>query len=151
MALEKIHAGIILAVGMTGLLMTVLATSLLTASQQIPNAGIVKALGVGVYEDAACSKNVTSINWGVIDPGTTASFLVYIRNEGNTRMKLNMTTLNWNPSKAAQYISLSWNRENYILNSMTTVQANLTLSVASNIEEVTTFLFDIIITGIEYP
>jgi len=150
MAMQKFHAGIILAIGMTGFLMTVLATGLLTAYQQIPNAGIVKAVGVGVYEDVGCSKNVTSIDWGIIEPGEMVDFLVYVRNEGNTPITLNMTTLNWDPPQAAQYISLSWNRENHILEPMSTVQANLTLSVASNIE-VTNFRFDIIITGIEHP
>jgi hypothetical protein len=151
MAMQKIHAGIILAIGIAGLVMTVLATSLLTAYQQIPNTGTVKAVGVGVYEDVGCSKNVTSIDWGIIETGAVVNFLVYVRNEGNTRITLNITTLNWDPPQAAQYISLSWNRENHMLEPMSKVQANLTLSVASNIEEITSFRFDIIITGIEHP
>ncbi len=149
--MQKIHAGIVLTIGIAGLAMTVLATSLLTAYQQIPNTGTVKAVGVGVYEDVGCSKNVTSIDWGIIEPGAVVNFLVYVRNEGNTRIKLNITTLNWDPPQAAQYISLSWNRENHILEPMSKVQANLTLSVASNIEEITSFRFDIIVTGIEHP
>ena len=74
-----------------------------------------------------------------------------MRNEGNTPITLNMTTLNWDPPQAAQYLSLSWNRENHILEPMSKVQANLTFSVASNIEGITSFSFEIIITGIEHP
>jgi hypothetical protein len=151
MTMQKFHVGIILTIGAAGLVMTVLATSLLTAYQQIPNTGTVKAVGVGVYKDVGCSQNVTSIDWGMIEPGAIVDFIVYVRNEGNTRITSNMTTLNWDPPQAAQYMSLSWNRENYLLEPMSKVQANLTLLVASNIEGITSFRFDIIITGIEHP
>ena len=53
--MQKFHAGVILTVGITGFLMTALATGLLTAYQQIPNAGTIKAVGVGAYEDVSCS------------------------------------------------------------------------------------------------
>jgi hypothetical protein len=106
--------------------------------------------GGGVYEDFECSKNVTSINWGMLEPGDTVNFLIYIRNEGNTRLMLNMTTVNWDPTQASQYITLSWNREGHVLNPNSVVQANLTLSTSSNIIDVTNFSFDIIIIGTEH-
>lgn len=149
MTMQKFQAGIILTIGIVGLVTSVLAASLLTAYQQIPNAGIVKAVGVGVYEDFECSKNVTSINWGMLEPSATVNFLIYIRNEGNTHLMLNMTTVNWDPTQASQYITLSWNREGHVLNPNSVVQANLTLSISSNIIDVTNFCFDIIIIGTE--
>ena len=63
---------------------------------------------------------------------------------------LGMTAGNWNPASASSYITLSWNRENYLLNSGSVVQAVLTLSVSSGVSGVTNFSFDIIITGIEH-
>ncbi|MBS7632889.1 hypothetical protein KEJ15_04615 [Candidatus Bathyarchaeota archaeon] len=149
MAMQKMQVGIVLIVGIVGVAATVLAATLLTAYQQINNTGIVKAIGVGVYEDAGCTKNVTSINWGVLYPDTNASFTVYIKNEGNIPMTLNMTISNWNPTQAAQYITLNWNREDYVLGAKSVIQANLNLSVSPNIAEITNFQFDIIIIGIE--
>jgi hypothetical protein len=149
MAMRKVHAGMILTIGITGIVMSVLATSLLTAYQRIPNAGIVKAVGVGVYEDIECSRNVTSIDWGILEPGAIANVTIYIKNEGNTPVMLNMTINNWDPIESSQYVNLSWNREGYVLNPKSVVPAILTLSVSSNITNVTNFSFDIIIIGTE--
>jgi hypothetical protein len=150
MAMQKFQAGIILTIGITGLVIGVLAASLLTVYQRIPNLGIVKAVGVGVYEDSECSKNVTSINWGTLEPGDTVNFRVYIKNEGSTGLMLNMTTVNWDPTQASEHITLNWNREGHILDPNSVVQASLTLSTSSDISDVTNFSFDIIIMGTEH-
>ncbi|MDH7564242.1 MAG: hypothetical protein QHH24_05095 [Candidatus Bathyarchaeota archaeon] len=147
--MQKMQIGIVLIVGIVGVAATVLATTLLTAYQQINNTGIVKAVGVGVYEDAGCTKNVTSISWGILYPDTNANFTVYIKNEGNIPITLNMTISNWNPTQTSQYITLSWNREDYVLTAKSVIQARLNLSVSPNVSEITTFRFDIIIIGIE--
>jgi hypothetical protein len=149
MAMQRIGVGVIFAIAMTGIVVSVLAASLLMAYQRVPNAGNVKAVGVGVYRDSDCTSNVTSIDWGFLEPGATANVTVYIKNEGNIPVVLNMATDNWYPTSASDKITLSWNRESYVLNSGS-VQAVLTLSVSPNIEGVTSFSFDIIITGTEH-
>lgn len=148
MSMRKIHVGVILAVAVTVIVVSVLAASLLSAYQKVPNAGDVKAVGVGVYWDSDCTSNVTSINWGFLEPGTTADVTVYIKNEGNIAVVLSMTTDNWDPTSASDHITLSWNRESHVLNSGS-VQAVLTLSVSPEINDVTSFSFDITITGTE--
>jgi len=149
MAMQKIRVGAVLAIGATAIVIIVLATSLLTAYQRIPNAGKVKAVGVGVYSDDACTSNVTFINWFFLEPGAIANRTVYIKNEGNMPVVLNMTTDNWSTGAYGK-ITLIWNRESYILDPTSVVQAVLTLSVSPNISGVTNFNFDIIITGTEH-
>jgi hypothetical protein len=146
--MEKIHVAAISAVASTLIVVSVLAASLLTAYQRIPNGGNVKAVGVGVYWDSPCTSNVTLIDWGVVVPGSTANRTVYVKNVGNTPETLNMTTANWS-SGAYGNITLSWNDESYVLDHQSVVPAVLTLSVSSNISGVTSFSFDIIITGTE--
>jgi len=148
MTTQKTHVGAILAVLMTGIVVSVLATSLLMGYQSIPNAGNVKAVGVGVYWDSGCTDNVTSINWGFLEPGTTANVTVYINNEGNIPVILSTTTDSWDPTSASAHIALSWNREGHVLDPGS-VQAILTLSVSSNISGITGFSFDVIIAGTE--
>jgi len=150
MAMQKVHVGAILAVAATIIVVSVLAASLLAAYQRIPNTGNVKKVGVGVYWDEACTVNVTSIDWGFLEPGATANVTVYIQNEGTMSVMLNMTTDNWNPALAQNYITLNWNQEGNVLNSGDVLQAVLTLSVSSDISGVTNFTFDITITGTEY-
>jgi len=151
MAMQKVHVGVILAVVMTVTVVSVLAATLLTAYQRVPNAGNVRAVGVGVYWDSDCTNNVTDINWEFLEPGETASKTVYIKNKGSIPVVLNMTTDNWDPTSASDNITLSWNREGYVLNTtVPVVQTVLTLSVSSDISGVTNFSFDIIITGTEH-
>jgi hypothetical protein len=149
MAMQRISMGTILAVAVTATFMSVLAASLLAVNQRIPNAGNVKAVGVGVYWNSNGTSNVTSIDWGFLEPGATANKTVYIKNEGNTRVILNMTTSNWSTGAYGK-ITLIWDREGYLLDPSAIVPTVLTLSVSSNITGVTSFSFDIIITGTEY-
>jgi hypothetical protein len=147
--MEKIHVAVISVVAATLIVVSVLAVSLLTAYQTIPNAGNVKAVGVGVYWDSPCTTNVTSIDWGFLVPGSTANKTVYIKNVGNTRESLNMTTASWSTG-AYGNITLSWNDESYVLDPQSVVPAVFTLSVSSGISGVTSFSFDIILTGTEH-
>ncbi|MCK4433977.1 hypothetical protein KAU92_00700 [Candidatus Bathyarchaeota archaeon] len=151
MSMQKIHVGVILTIATIGIVVSVLATSLLVAYQGFPNAGNVRAVGVGVYWDNACTSNVTDIDWQFLEPGDTANKTVFIKNGGTLPLVLTMTTDNWNPTTASDYITLSWDRENYVLNTTApVVQAVLTLSVSSDISGVGAFSFDITITGTEY-
>jgi len=151
MAMQRIGVGVILAIAMTGIVVSVLAASLLMAYQSVPNTGAVKSVGVGVFWDDLCTSNVTSINWGPLEPGATANVTVYIQNKGSVPLVLNMITDNWYPDSASDYVMLTWNREGYILNTKTpVVEAVLTLSILPNVTEFTNFSFDIIIAGTEY-
>jgi hypothetical protein len=148
MAMQKISMGAVLAIAILGTVATVLGA--FVATRTISNVGSMKAIGVGVYWDSGCTNAVSSIDWGSLEPGVTKNFTIYVRNEGNVQLKLSMTTSNWNPASASSYMTLSWNRENYVLAAGSVVSAVLTLSVSSSISEITSFSFDIIIAGTEY-
>ena len=145
--LQKVHVSI-LAVAILATVST-LVFGLLSASTTISNTGNVKAVGVGVYWDSGCSQEVSLIEWGSLDPGETSSVTVYVRNEGNVAVVLNMTTENWAPTLASSYITLDWDREGHVLSPGESVQTVLTLSVSSSITGITSFSFDIVITGTE--
>jgi hypothetical protein len=152
METQKINASIILAIALTGIIVSALAASLLTDLQRVPNQASVKAVRVGVYSDSACTNNLTSINWGLLTPETSYTKDVWIKNIGNTRIMLNMTTEGWNPSYANNYITLGWDREGQLLNATQSFKAVLTLSVSTDITStnITDFSFTIVITGTEY-
>jgi hypothetical protein len=149
MAMQKISMGAVLAIAILGTVATVFGA--FVATRTISNVGSMKAIGVGVYWDSGCTNAVSSIDWGSLEPGVTKNFTIYVRNEGNVQLKLSMTTSNWNPASASSYMTLSWNRENHVLAAGSVVSAVLTLSVSSSISGVTSFSFDIIIAGTEYP
>jgi hypothetical protein len=140
-----------MAVVATVIATSALASALLMASQRITNNGNVdvKAVGVGVYWNSGCTNNVTSIDWGSLEPGEAVDRTVYVKNSGNVPLTLGMTTENWNPSSAADDISFMWNREAYVLPADGVIQAVLTLTISSDIQGTTSFSFDIIVTGTE--
>ena len=150
MAMQKITMGTVLAIAVVGVVVSALAAGLLVANQSIYNTGNVKAVGVGVYWDSSCTNEVSSISWGNLDPGETKDVTIYVKSEGTMAVTLSMTTDNWNPAPASSNMTLGWNREDHVLNAGSVVQAVLTLSVSSDISEVTNFSFYIIITGTEY-
>jgi len=148
MAMQKATLSAVLAIAVAGMVAT--AVGALVATRTISNVGNLQAIGVGVYWDSSCSNAVTSIDWGALDPGASKQFTIYVKNEGSVSVKLSMTVGNWNPSSASSYITLSWNRENSVLTAGSVVSAVLTLSVSSSVSGVTSFSFDITISGTQY-
>ncbi|MGD8565343.1 MAG: hypothetical protein PVF96_03240 [Candidatus Bathyarchaeota archaeon] len=149
MALERISLGAVLAVAMTTVVVGVLASTLLSSYQRVPNFGDVRAVGVGVYWNRECTDNVTSIDWGYVEPGTSANVTVYVKNEGTIPVVLTMDLEEWDPTSAQTYLDVSWNRENRVLETGYT-SAVITLSVSPEVNGFSSFTFDIVIKGTEY-
>lgn len=103
--------------------------------------------GLGVYSDSWCTKELTAIPWGTLEPGATQNVVCYIKNEGNTPTTLQLQTSNWNPIAASDYINLSWNYNNQAINPNNSIPITLTLSVDNAITGITTFAFQITIVG----
>ena len=110
--------------------------------------GTVKGIGVGIYWDSGCTSRVTSIDWGLAEPGTVQNKTVYIKNEGNANVTLTLQTSNWSPTSAATYISLGWTYNNQTILVNQVIQVILRLTIASNVTGITTFSFDIMVTAV---
>jgi hypothetical protein len=121
--------------------------SLIQTTKTISNAGAVKGVGVGVYWNSTCTNQTSSIAWGILDPGSNKTVTVYVRNEGNVAATLSKTTLNWAPSSAASYLTLTWNYANQTLGVNKVLQINLTLAVSLTVSAIIGFSFDIVITA----
>jgi hypothetical protein len=57
--------------------------AVLSVQRAIPSSGLVVAVNVGVYSDAACTLNLMSIDWGNLYPRGSASHTIYVKNSGN--------------------------------------------------------------------
>lgn len=115
--------------------------------KNILNQGQMKKVNVSIYWDSACTNATTSINWGIITPGTANSKTFYVRNEGNTPLVLSITVLNWNPSNASNCLSLTWDLQGQTINSASTKTATLTLTATADTTGITSFSFDATIAG----
>jgi hypothetical protein len=147
MAIQKISTGVIIAIVMVGLILTVTTAGLLSVSQSIGSTGTVTAVNVGVYSDSGCTQTLTSIDWGPIAPGNSVTKTIYVKNTGNSQITLGMTTNGWNPTSANGPITLTWNKESITLGAGYYTAATLTLSVSSSISGISSFSVIIVVAG----
>jgi hypothetical protein len=144
---KKIPSIAIIALTITALALTLTTAAVLSSNQTVPLSGTINAVNLGVYTDSACTIPATALTAGTLNPGGTATQTVWIKNTGNVPETLTMTTSNWTPSNANTYLTLTWNRQNTVLNAGASIQATLTLTAASNTGTLTTFSCDVTLTG----
>lgn len=159
MAYKKASIVLIVAVVSAAVAISVVTAGLL-AQQSVPTGGIVDGNGdtpsgdnivssvnVGVYNDADATTLCSSIDWGTLIPGTVVSRTVYIKNTGDVAEALSMAATGWNPASADQVLTLGWNREGVVLTAGSVVPATFTLTVAPDTGTLTTFNFNIVVSG----
>jgi hypothetical protein len=123
------------------------AMSDVSTERRVANTGVIETVGIGLYWDKALTNKVTSIDWGVLDPGFSKNVTVYIRNEGNSAVTLSESTSNWNPSNASNYIDLTWDYRGQSINVGSSIQVRLILVVSASITGISSFSFDITVSG----
>jgi hypothetical protein len=148
MALPKLSSGLIIALAATSVFLT-LVTAGIIATQTVASNGTVSSVNVGVYSNSQCNQNCTSITWGTIDPGDSTSKTVYVKNTGTIPITLSMATESWTPTNADDYLTLTWNKQNTVLDPGKSTPATITLTVDSYTGSLTSFSFNIVITGAE--
>jgi hypothetical protein len=144
-SMQKAVAGTGLAVAV--IVMMTSALALIQPSTTVTHTGAIQALNVGVYQDSACTQSLSTLNWGTMPPGTSASRTIYVKNTGNAAVTLNMTVTAWNPTIASSYITLTWNQQNAQLATGNSVSALLVLSVSASVNGFTDFNCTTIISG----
>ena len=127
--------------------MTIATSGLLSSSQTVPYSGTITAVNLAIYSDSGLTQNCTSINTGTVNPGGTATQTIYVKNTGTAPETLTMAVNNWNPTNAGSSLTLWWDRQNYVLSAGQSIQATLTLTVASNTGSLTTFSCSATFTG----
>jgi hypothetical protein len=151
-SLEKVNARVAVAVVATACLAgmavgSALTFAFLSSQRAIPSTGVVLAVNVGVFSDAGCTLNLTSIDWGSVNPGESVSRTIYVKDRGNAPIPLGMATGGWNPAVVEDQLAISWNREGSSLGPGESAAATLTLAVSASVHDVASFSANIIITG----
>jgi uncharacterized protein YybS (DUF2232 family) len=147
MKTQKLPKIATIALIITAIALTATTAAVLTTNQTVPLNGTINAVNLALYSDSACTQTLTTLNVGTINPGATATQTVYVKNTGNVPETLTMTTANWNPSNASTSLTLSWNRQSYVLPAGQSISAILTLTAAANTNGLTTFSCDVTLTG----
>jgi len=105
------------------------------------------SIEIDVYSNAGCTHVLTSLEWGSIEAGSSAYNTVYIKNSGDSDVILSLTTDNWTPDEAEDYMDLSWDYDYNLLGAGDVIEVTLELEVNSGIGGIDDFSFDIIVVG----
>ena len=120
---------------------------LLSTTSSIGTTGVVSSASLGIYSNSQCTTVLSSIDWGSISPGGSKTVTIYVKNTGTVAMTLALSTSNWTPTNAASYLTLTWNYAGATINSNGVATIILTLSVSSSISGISSYQFQITITG----
>lgn len=123
------------------------ALGTLISQYTITNTSAIKTIDVGVFSDQNCTQPITDINWGILEPNTSKTIMVYVKSSSNVHITLTVYTENWNPINCINYITLTANPNNILIEPSQVIQLSLTLNVASNIHGIKDFSFLIIFNG----
>ena len=138
-----------IAVAVVGMMMAVSVLAVLQSNKTFSNTGVISAVNVELYQDSSCTKALSTIDWGSLSPGSSSNRTIYVKNIGSIPISLSMTVNTWSPSNAANYVTLTWNREGTALNAGSSTSALLVLSVSASITSITTFSFNATVRGTE--
>jgi hypothetical protein len=137
----------IIALAIAAIALIATTAAILTSNQTVPLNGTINAVNLAIYSDSACTQTVSTLNVGTLNPGANATQTLYVKNTGNIAETLTISTANWNPTNANTSLTLSWNRQNYVLPAGQNIQATLTLTAAANTGSLTNFNCDVTLTG----
>jgi hypothetical protein len=131
------------------ILVAILGTAIMNSatSKNVAYANSVRGVGVGIYWDQNCTNRTLSLGWGVIEPGSNSTLMVYVRNEGDSAVSLWLRTFNWTPSVASDYMTLNWTYSGRILSANEVIPIELILNVSPTISGITDFSVDLVITA----
>lgn len=143
----RLRSFVILIAIILSLITAVDIAAVLMTQKSIGSTGVIKAINVGVFSDSGCTQTLASIDWGMIEPGGSASKTVYVKNIGNAVMTLTLSTSGWVPANAGSYITITWNKQSANLTPNEVTAALITLTVSNTITGITDFSMNIIIQG----
>jgi len=110
----------------------------------VPNvSAVTSSPSLGVYWNAACTQNVSSISWGNVSVGSEKDVAVYIKNLGSSGLILSLNMSALKPSTAYLKIYLCWDYRGQQLGSKIAVKVTLRLFVSPYVSGIRNFNFSI--------
>ncbi|MCW4016272.1 MAG: hypothetical protein NWF06_07875 [Candidatus Bathyarchaeota archaeon] len=124
----------ILTVTILSILLTSAFSALLNnlSNLSISSLGTITTVGVEAYWDPECENKTEAINWGTICPGSSNSFILYIKSFSNVKTTLDLLISNFEPLELSEYMTLSWDYNEIQLDPGQVIQVTLFLSTSAD-------------------
>ena len=100
------------------------------------------SVGIQVFDANNTEQLLTSIDWGMLNPGQTANHdALIVNNDASKTWNLTVTTSEWNPANATEYMAFTY--EVYGETLQTQLAVRFTLEIYENATDITDFSFSI--------
>ena len=145
---KTFHVHVVVLAAVFGLCLGIVSTvAVMQWTRRIPNSATLKLVGVGVYKDVDFTIPVTSIDWGLVEPGEQKNYTAYIKNESNVPINLNLWTEDWDPANASSFITLTWSYDGTKIAVDDSIAVTFVLDINATISGIDAFAFTIVIVG----
>lgn len=104
-------------------------------------------VNIDVYYDSSCNAILSEVVWGTIIAGGQSNAQMYVKNNGDVGVILSLSSGNWSPVSASNYMSLSWDYDGQTLQPGEGVDITLSLYTSTSCPAYSNFGFDIVVIG----
>lgn len=107
----------------------------------LPSLGTIKTIGVETYWDQNGENRRENLTWNEIQiqklegdevKMNQVNTTLYVKSVSNLRVTLNMSVTDWNPVEISDYLTISWDYNETILNPREIIPVTMTLSASSS-------------------
>jgi hypothetical protein len=99
---------------------------------RVPSVGTMITVGVGAYWDENCENKTEAIDWGVVWPGSSKNVTLYLQSQSNVATRLSVNATNWEPIGIMEYMNLTWDYNNSLVQPLQVIKVTLTLWFSSS-------------------
>jgi len=113
---------------------TTLVSILLSESDSdvyLPSLGTIKTIDVEIYRDPDGENKIETLSWDEIKTGTVNT-TIYVKSVSNFIVTLNLNLTDWNPDAISDYITISWDYNETLINPGEIIPVTMTLSASSS-------------------
>ncbi len=122
-----------------------LTIGVLTLNPAKPSSAVVSDQNVDVFSDNNCVNQCEKLEWESSAGSTSRT--IYVKNTCGASVALSMFATGWTPSDVGEFLTVSWDKEGYVLSPGESTSATLTLTASENAGYGKSFGFRILITG----
>jgi hypothetical protein len=123
------QAVVLTAAGLAVIALVVAVVILTSAHLETSGTIVTNNPNLTIFADAACTKQISTVQWGTLQPSGSATMALFIKNSGNMPLTLTLTENNWSPATAQNYLTLSWNQENIKIQPGASQTVTITINV----------------------
>ena len=125
---------LIVVVAVVSIVSTSLLSNMLRTTDNVylPSLGTIKTIDVETYWDEHCENRRTTLDWGDIETGKSSNLTLYIKSVSNFVVTLNLTVTDWEPQNLSDYLTITWDYNDTLLNPSDVIQVTLTLTASSS-------------------